>query len=190
MNDRRDGNLKAHQAALEKSPVFKAMCKGPFQESQELLIRLPEDDYDEVAWLIQYLYSGVLDLGSLDMSACPGTYASHRRKNNVVAGLYLLADKYQVEGLKIVAAGRLIELFWEHDSCHAFQCLIDVARLIYGKTGPSDQVFRKQFRAAMTKSFKAGNALSEVMRGILLAGGEIAVDIFEAQRVAMPHSST
>ena len=189
-NDREDEPLKAHLAMLERSPVLKAMCKSPFQESQDLHIKLPEDGFHETACLIQFLYTGDFDEGHFPYSR--DDFLSRPDSDWVfeicqfAARVYVLADKYQIEGLKLATTDKIMSCTKSSDSRALFQA----GRIIYEKTSTSDQIFRKQFKDQIGYVFEekmdVGSAgLAAVITEMLMAGGNMALDIFEAQRAAL-----
>ena len=147
------------------------------------MIKLPEDDYHEVACLIQYLYTGDFALGSTDER--PEPYKGDQ-SGQFAARVYVLADKYQIEGLKTVAAHKIIGLCNDQLLVRAF---LKAAQVIYDNTASSDQIFRKQFKEAIKEVFivKGGEQgdLAAAIKEILTGGGEIAFDIFDAQRAAL-----
>ena len=159
------------------------MCNGLFKEGENRMIKLPEDDYHQISCLIQYLYTGDFDIGSTD--GRPEPYMGNQ-SGQFAAHLYILADKYQVPGLKSAASHKIISLCRGKLPIRAF---LKAACVIYENTAVSDQDFRKQFKAALKGIFKERGAdlgdLAVAIKGVMMEGGEVATDIFEAQREAL-----
>jgi hypothetical protein len=79
----------AHESVFSKSPVFDVLCKSQFCEGVSKLIDLPEDDPNMLNLLLEFLYTGSFD----EPKDIEGVLVAFQE-------LYVLADKYQLFGLK------------------------------------------------------------------------------------------
>ena len=92
-----------HQDILfNTSLVFKAAFSGKFKESSERCMSLPEDDPDAVERMMQWLYSGTLDLAPVTTESSDECYWQLARLNT-------LADKYNIIPLK----NRIVDILFE-----------------------------------------------------------------------------
>lgn len=88
----RDGVLSCHSCILAaRSPVFKAMFTHPTTENETGSIQLEDTDKSTMNKLLQYLYTGEL---------CPEL---------VNVDLLIVADKYDVQDLKVLCEEQLVK---------------------------------------------------------------------------------
>lgn len=80
-----------HEAVLYHSPVLECMCNGSFKGSMEREIELPDDDATVFGCMLECMYSGIFR---------GGEGSSRDVKAAMLADLYILAAKYQLEDLK------------------------------------------------------------------------------------------
>ena len=182
--------LRVHQAVLERSPVFEAMCNRPFKEAISRTINLPEDDFFLMTCLIQYLY--------LEPSACSLLGTSHKTEASIHyaidfgAQLYVLAHKYAVKGLQVMLTDELETLCnVKHLPSTSLQPSPDkffkIARYIYENVPDADHPFRDIFQAGLLYIFvqkKDLPLIQDEIVEIMMAGGLLALDIFEVQSQA------
>ena len=141
------------------------MCKGPFQESAERHVRLPEDDADDFGCILEYLYlmDYAMDLEDPDVF-------------DRLANVYILAEKYQMEPLKSLTVKK-----FRNGLTSSQGAFFRVAQAIYQDTPDSDRIFRSYFAATAPEILlKLSADQFPVVRGIIQEGGILAVDIFEA----------
>ena len=157
---------------LSQSPVLERMCRGPFQESFERHIDLPDDDPEDFGRALEYLYAK--DYNTSDLV---GLSLFER-----LASIYIFAEKYQLEDLKKIT----VKKFQAPDTFHKTpEMFFVLSQRIYENTPESDIVFHSYFnthapivlRAIAAVVLKDLHAMSE-------AGGEFARDLFKAQRKA------
>jgi len=61
-----EGVVSAHEDVLCRSPVLKRMRRGPFSESIQKTIKVPDETREEFAVLLEFLYTGGVVLMSLE----------------------------------------------------------------------------------------------------------------------------
>ena len=163
----------AHEAVLSRSPVFERMCNGTFKESVEKQIDLPEDDAVAFGCVLEFMYLGVVH----------GYEAPDRAAQvAVLADVYILADKYQLEDLKefiICPLGALLESANE-DGC--LECFFDAASKIYENNPDSDVLFPDFFRKAVAHLLGQSDQIPHLeahIRRCICEGGRLAQDTFD-----------
>lgn len=104
----------------EVSPVLKAAFTGGFRESQDLIMRFPEEDVFDFDRFLRWTY-----LGSYPLSGFQTDGTAEERLMEL-AKLYVLADRYDVVKLKHHIIDRVYEIGQCTDVC----------------TGPSYRVIR------------------------------------------------
>lgn len=168
-------SFTAHAAFLSQSPVFEKMCSGQFQESHTCEIKLPEDNPELIRAFIQYLYTGnFLDFGSLESGHCPKDAASQ------LAGLYMTAEKYQIQKLKRLILCKLNSVLDPKECPLDFLC---IAELMYENIPDSDRAWRtffKKWAAHLRKPTLMSESVRTVFDNYLHQGGAQAVDMMEA----------
>ena len=173
-----------HATILCKSPVFAAMSREPFKESQTRVFELSDDDPVVFALFIECLYSAREKLPELDdlrkEFSDPKDYWSE-----VLARLYVLGDKYSVVGVQksVVDACRAARLYCRQDARSFFR----MAEIIYGHTSStSNDQFRVWFRKVANMTLERMNEDTKYMvHDLLRRGNDLSIDIFEAQQKAM-----
>lgn len=157
------------------------MFAGAFKESRLKHVDLPEDDEDTFAKLLDYLYSG--DYAPRLQQATNGTYVAHQYYDTTGqlmkswAKVYIMADKYDIQGLKAKTASKMQLL--EKTPATIF---FDISQKVYDHVPDSDSVWRANFRA------KAREYLMElqpskvpVIIEKLLSCDPMMVDLFQTQ---------
>lgn len=171
-----NSRLSAHADVLSKSPVLARMCEGPFQESVTSHINLPEDCFQDIACLLEYLYTGNLMI-SIPRYGGDGTAFASK-----MADIYIMADKYQVPSLKNMVVDQLMtEYRLSADSAHWFQ----IAHRIYQNTSGSrsDEKFRNYFTDRAGRVIRQLNDdILKTLDDLLEDGGKFAVDVVKAHR--------
>ena len=170
----------AHETVLSKSPVFASMSRGSFEESQTRVFKLSDDDPEIFSLLIGCLYYQHEKLPDLiDLrKAFPKREAEIYQ---VIAELYVLADKYQIIGIQksIVHTNMVGEL---HDDVSRF---FRAAETIYHNTSSSDCPFRLYFRDNAPNALRERNQdVLKHIENLIHRGDDLAVDIFKAQSKA------
>ena len=156
------------------------MCTGPFLEAQTGVLEFPEDDAEDFAILLEYLYTLKLpdrwtrDIHRLDSKE--EMELAHR-----LADIYILADKYQLPGLKEIIVRRLDTMRFLLDMSKDF---FRIAVKIYQNTaGIDDQAFFNFFianAAHMARGAFGSEHSKEILEDIINDGGDFAVDFMEA----------
>lgn len=164
----------AHEAVLSNSPVFERMCSGTFKESVEKQISLPDDDAIAFGCMLEFMYFGVFHGDeTLDRVA----------KAALLADVYNMAEKYQLEDLKdllICPLGAILETASE-DEC--LECFFDAVRKIYGNNPDSDVLFPRFFKQAVTQMLCYRDQVPHLethIRRCIYEGGRLAQDTFDA----------
>jgi len=85
--------VSAHEDVLCRSPVLKRMRRGPFSESIQKTIKVPDETREEFAVLLEFLYTGSVVLMSLEDPDDP----SHLE---LMSRAYIIADKYGLPELQ------------------------------------------------------------------------------------------
>ena len=172
------------------SPVLARMCQSPFREGLCGLLELPEDNCEDFAIFLKYLYSSGKYL-NLSTKKSSNSDFTHR-----MAGLYILADKYDVQPLqaKIIAKLRKIPL-WEGPGNR--EMWLRAMHKIYQNTpepkdsrvlGNRDQ-FHKYFQECLEGVLdelyvmhEEGESFETTLDEFIREGGQFAVDLMWAQR--------
>ncbi|MCJ1229550.1 hypothetical protein MMC12_006217 [Toensbergia leucococca] len=164
-----------HESHLSKSPVFAKMCSGPFKESAEASIRLPEDDADSFGRVISYLYTKDYETSS----SSDGTAMSVL--GDELAGVYILAEKYDFCELKEATTDKIRVAFIGAPP----SALFDIAHTICENTSEEDAVFKAYFRAEAPHALRVLEAPDyDQISGLVYQGGKLAEDIVKAQKTS------
>ncbi len=175
-----EGRLLVHQAVLERSPVFRAMCNKSFKEGASRQIDLPEDDFLQISYLLHFMYTeGLRDFRLLAHKNSDAV--TTKQAVSLGAQLYVLADKYKVRALETALSYDIMEMCGP-ESLHL--TLINAARFIYDNVPSLETEFRYHFKMGVYVIFcekgKLGCSDLEMMK----EGGQLAADIFEAQALS------
>ena len=159
-----------HEAVLAQSPVLKRCCQSGFQESLVKHINLPEDDVQVFGRVLEYLYKGDFDT----------SYASIFDLANGLAEVYLMADKYQIDQLKVLTVTKLTENF--RGVARDPQVFFTMSQRIYANTPESDLPFKQYFRAEAPHYLQAmQEPVADQIDEFLSAGGSFATELFKVQ---------
>ncbi|KAL6714131.1 hypothetical protein ACLMJK_008625 [Lecanora helva] len=102
----RDQTFKVHKAIIcSRSDFFSACCWGNFKEAKSKCIDLSDDDPKLLSKLLDYLYA--LEYNVIDVPSSNDSNSYHPELM-VHASLYIIADKYGVNGLKTIAKDSFI----------------------------------------------------------------------------------
>ena len=179
-----DGKLLAYRGILERSPVFAAMCNGPFTEAESRKINLPDDDFFLVVCLIQQLYiskaAKVLGHGQGHPSS-----VSIDKVVSFGAQLYVLAHKYDIGYLQVKLAEELVDLCAD-PAQHS--TLIKAAAFIYENVPSLDHPFRREFKEEIQWGFYQRGRLGcpdEELEELMMEGGELAADVYSQQAIGL-----
>ena len=171
----------SHEAVLSQSPVFERMCNGSFKEGVEQQIELPDDDANIFGCMLEYMYRGVFhdfETPTPDVRAA------------MLADLYILAEKYQLKGLKKLLITPLATIFDGDSNDECIGCFFDAARTIYENTPDSEVLFPKCFKKKVMQMLGYRNQLPCMEAQVKLcisAGDKLARDTFDA---CCTHTST
>jgi len=149
-----DGHdLAVHECALSRSPVLQRFCRGGFLEATTGRIELKDDDPEIFDKVLSYLYRGNYQPYMPHASLRPGNNSPSAK--SVVpwsttglddkyamdsAMVYIMADKYQLHGLKKVAVRKINGLQpLSHDA------FLKISSCIYAAVPESDRIFRDFF---------------------------------------------
>ena len=92
-------SFKLHRAIVcSQSKVLAAMCDSGFKESSTLILRLEHDDEVTIERMLKFLYTGKYSHGDLH------SLLSYNLIANTL--VYSIADKYDIEGLKVMAKAK------------------------------------------------------------------------------------
>lgn len=104
-----------HTHMLRRVPFFRACLDAPMKESQEGLVRLPEDNPEAFAELAYWIYHGKLeqDLGSMADAALKQPSNTPLKTDVIIVRLktHLLAKKMLVEELQNYVADSLLVVY-------------------------------------------------------------------------------
>ena len=161
----------SHAKVLSQSPVFERMCNGSFKESAEQHIELPDDDANVFGCMLEYLYSGVVHGFE---TPSQGSDAA------VLADVYILAEKYQLNKLKELLITPMA-VFLDSVEKECAGCFFDAALKIYHNTPDSDLIFQDFFKISVTQLLddKVPGMEAHIKRCIS-DGGKLALDTFDA----------
>lgn len=168
-----------HEAVLYHSPVLECMCNGSFKGSMEREIELPDDDATVFGCMLECMYSGIFR---------GGEGSSRDVKAAMLADLYILAAKYQMEDLKKLLIIELAAILDDASDAEYIECFFDAARKIYEFIPDSDVLFPELFKRSMTQLLGDidGNPwLVAQFKRLISDGGKLALDSFDAYFINM-----
>lgn len=161
------------------------MCQGGFLESSTKRIELKEDDPEVFSIVLTYLYRGdyepLFPLGSVPVCKIrsPENLKSRRDKHAMESALvYIMADKYQIEELKIAAVQKLKNL-----QPLSFQAFLALSLQVYRSLPESDLHFRGFF--AKVAPCQLTGAAEDIIRPYIKEGGLLAEDMLFALRTSI-----
>ena len=180
--------MSVHELALHESPVLRSLCTGGFLEAQTGRIELKDDDPEIFGKVLGYLYRG--DYEPYDLQASRSSEENPLYAESAVlrdptelddkramdsAMVYIMADKYQLDGLKKVAVDKMQSLL-----PISSQAFFTLSSRIYESVPEPDKTFRRFFaKNAPTQLTDAPEAeLVPFVRG----GGEMVEDMVFALR--------
>ncbi|MCJ1245685.1 hypothetical protein MMC30_002889 [Trapelia coarctata] len=162
----------AHEYVLSQSPVLMQACR---EHKGSLRLKLPADVEDrEFRQVLEYLYTGKLD--------SPAHYVQQGGMFLVqgLVELYVLASRL---GLGVLMALIVRELEKQDFLKSNPDVLFITAERIYPATPKSDRAFKDFFIAALTSCYENCEDFPEEQAAKLsMAGGPLALDIYQAQR--------
>lgn len=173
----------AHQAALSKSAVFRAMCEGPFREGATQEITLPEDDPHLFPYLLDYLYSGDwAPRGEVDFGRVREAEDTKIGESKRQAQLYCMAHLYGLEGMRVAAVRKLKRI-----GKIPVKSVLSIVQDVYLKTLGSDAIFRDYARGSLDGIVRDINPYSEPwIVEMVKQGGPLAEDLFFAFNIHLP----
>ena len=183
--DQHQRKLFVHEAVLSQSPVLQVFCQGGFRESATKVIELKDDAPAIFQRVIDFLYrrdyepflvianeNSIKGIGK-GISSWPAIRRDRYAMES--ASVYIMADKYQLDGLKVTAAENMEKL--QPLSSHTF---FTIASRIYTSVPESDMVFRDFFAKYAPEQLK--DASAEEIRPYVVEGGLLAMDMWLALR--------
>lgn len=168
-----------HEDILKQSKILGRMCEGDFKEAYERRITLPDDDPIDVGILIEYLY-----MKTFWTSGNPDCDVSKQDSAVRLAHLYLLADKYDLEGMKDVITKKI----YHHTDINVPEDWLAVAEIIYTATPDNDRRYpetlrRLVVRFMLNKCKEEKNGWTGALLDWTAKGGRLAVDISLGHRM-------
>ena len=160
------------------------MCNGSFKESLEQQIELPDDDADIFGRVLEYMYRGVFDGFETP---------TQNVKVAMLADLYILAEKYQLSGLKKLLIPPLATILDDASEAECIECFFHAARKIYENTPDSEVLFPDSFKETMTKMLSYSDrapCMEAQIKLTIYGGGKLAQDAFDAYYTHIDNAHT
>lgn len=179
-----------HEAVIAKSPVLARMCQTPMAEAKTRIIKLPDDEPSIFGRVLEYLYCADYSpwteapLGNEGRTFKPRLFAVGGivpdRDSELLASIYIMADKYQLEQLQELTISKIKLLLTLSDGAY-----YSMVHKVYDAIPSSDVCFRKYFMESVGPRLARLQApeLTKLLEKIE-AGGPLARDYFEAQHKA------
>lgn len=120
----------------EISPVFKAAFQGKFAEGVEKSMRLPEDDASGIECMVKWIYAKRLETATTYTEETSNTHWWY------LAGLYGLADKYDIFDLKITIYDEIYSISIRPIPGRIWPPQMSVITYLYANS-PTSSKFRK-----------------------------------------------
>ena len=164
----------AHENIISASPVFKAMCAGPFQESTTRTINLPDDDPLAFEILLEACYrkctsAAILSQICVELIPADGDHPSE------LAKVYITADRYHLPRFQTVIVSLLRDLDLPDKKPLTF---LNIAQTIYKNLSSPHGPFPDYFRAGSHIALRASReVVTDKIRDIVEDGGALAIDI-------------
>lgn len=204
--------MVVHASHLAKSRVLERMCNSSFLEASQGTIKMPEDDPESMGCVIRYLYKDDFEIISRSSGEQEGfsdvgrsaraimedsepieeeniykaetkTYNSDPVALELLAGVYIHAEKYEIDNLLVLCLEKMVPLINLTTDPQSF---LKIAATIYRKTPDSDKVFRPYFRdycGAMLIGFGENKRNGyRMVDEYISEEGDLAIDIFRAYR--------
>ncbi|KAL8707935.1 MAG: hypothetical protein Q9225_007682 [Loekoesia sp. 1 TL-2023] len=152
------------------------MCEGRFKEGHERRILLPEENPTDLGAIVEYLYmDNFLSVGN------PETDLGHQTCAEELASLYIAAEKYGMETLKVL----IVEKLKSCDSLRTLSESLSTADFIYSSTPCTDKIYPTYICSLINEvmNLKLGWPDPEKMIEVeqwVERGGRLAVDINRA----------
>lgn len=149
------------------------MCNGSFKESVENQIELPDDDANVFECMLEYMYRGALHGVETPTQSVRAA---------MMADLYILAEKYQLSGLKELLIPPLASILDNADATH-IECFFHAARKIYENTPDSEVLFPASYKKEVAQMLGYRNQyvyIESHIKRFLFDGGKLAQDTFDA----------
>jgi len=164
---------------LSQSPVLARMLAEKPQANAERELNLPEDAVEEFGKVLMYLYSKEFPIkNAKDLEST----------SSELANMYLVAHKYELDGLKKLTLKKLEDTIGPVDHPERF---LTIAQTISSAIAPSDPILHDFLRGEICHLLGLKNAYNskiELTKNVqaklqllVSQGGPLAVDIFEAQ---------
>ncbi|KAL8959574.1 MAG: hypothetical protein Q9193_003587 [Seirophora villosa] len=161
-----------HESVLRKSPVFAAMCEGQFKEAYERRILLPADNPQDIAAIVEYLYTNdFATIGNpnagLDCQTCAAQLKS----------LYGTAEYYQMDPLKDL----IVKKFKDCTTGSTPADWLAIAESIYPSLPTTDRVYPAYVRSLIIDRLDTSReTVMEELDPWTRKGGRLAIDINRA----------
>ena len=161
-------SFKVHKTIIcSQSKVLAAMSDAGFKESSTANLLLEHDDPAAVECMIKFLYSGDYDDDTTDINSC---LMSHVR-------VYALAEKYDIEGLKCLAAVKVDDIA-DGDMCKDFHAIVAA---VFETTPSSDRGLRDVVSRICANHIDA-ILVDKNWKETLASNGEIGLAMFTLSR--------
>lgn len=130
--------FNVHENLIRTSPFFDKAMSGPWQESMQRTIELPEDDPEIFAVYVHWLYDGTLPVSGVDESTTKNT------EYMILLKAYCLGDKLLNTGFQHTILSAIVEKA-EFPDCYVETTLPTVADITYAYENTNEHsVFRKK----------------------------------------------
>ncbi|MCJ1473523.1 hypothetical protein MMC13_002174 [Lambiella insularis] len=167
-----------HETVLSQSPVFAALFAETSAGKPSLTMYL-DDDPEPFAYTIEYLYAKNFYINPVN---------GIQNVIKTLGQVYLLAHKYKLDRLKLVAMAKLVGMydFLQKEPLSFFQ----MSRDVYEATASEDKIFKPVFRK-LAAGLLAGmqDELYKNVVALARQGGDFAVDMVHAQRSRPPDAA-
>lgn len=154
------------------------MCDGDFKEAHERHLVLPEDNPTDVGILVEYLYTRDFWAGN------PQASVPKQESAVKLASIYLLADKYDLDGMKVLTTKKKIA---SYTNIAVVDDWLAVAEIICTATTESDYIYPRLLRLLvayfMDSERSKGNGCMDALHKGIVKGGRLAVDIYRGSRI-------
>lgn len=164
----------SHEVVLSQSPVFERMCNGSFKENVEKQIELPDDDENIFECMLEYMYRGVFHGVETPTQSVRAA---------MMADLYIMAEKYQLSGLKELLIPPLASILDDTSNSECIEGFFHAACKIYENTPDSEVLFPDSYKKRVAQILGDRNQnpyIESHIKRCIFDGGKLAQDTFDA----------
>lgn len=168
------------------------MCTNQsFPESQEKLIKLPEEDPKSFTYILNYMYGGDFAYpspGKVQEQRNAGVFQYPTKKQidshlDRLADLYLVADRYDIDPLKRLVTTKMWP--FAHGDAESCKHFVEVGSRIIDAVPSTDRIFAEFLIHTLSEVFSKNKAWNlTFLNNYFREGGEIAVLLGRALRRA------